>query len=169
MRRRSALVAVSAVLVLLAGCGGSPEPASTASASAAPAATSTGAATATAVAEGSAPEVSITSPEDGATVEGDSVAVTLDVENFRIVSDVGGKNQPGAGHVHFYLDVDEIPTKAGEEAVVTGEGRYVATPSATYSWTNVPAGEHVLGAQLVNNNHTPLQPPVTAKITVTVA
>ncbi len=35
-------------------------------------------------------------------------------------------------------------------------------------WENMAPGEHTFGVQLVNNNHTPLDPPVTAAVMVTV-
>ena len=92
----------------------------------------------------------------------------VDVDHFKIVNKIGGKNVPGQGHLHFYLDVDEIPTEPAHEATVAGEGSYVATTETSYTWDPVTPGSHKLGVQLVQNNHTPLQPPVTAEITITV-
>jgi hypothetical protein len=169
MRHRVALTAASFALVLLASCGGgggeTVQPEATTSA---PISSATGTASATAVAPGTGPDAMITSPKHGATISGTSVKVKLDVDNFDVVDKVGDKRKDGEGHVHFYLDVPQIPTTQGEEAIVEGTGRYVAKSSTTHTWKDLTAGQHVLGAQLVNNDHTPLQPPVTAQITVTV-
>jgi hypothetical protein len=177
MRRPAAAVAASVLLTLAASCGGSPEPAATSSAPASSSATPTAsgasathAATATAVAvsPGAEPGLRITSPKAGTTVVGNAVTVSVEVRNFNVVNKIGGKNAFGEGHLFFYLDVEDIPTKPGEEAVAAGEGRYVESPNTSHTWNGLAAGDHLFGVQLVNNDHTPLQPPVTAKIHVTV-
>jgi hypothetical protein len=112
-----------------------------------------------------APTVRITSPAPGATVAPGNVAVAIEVSNFEI-QPPGGANAAGKGHIHYYMDVD-IPTAPGA-AAVTAAGTYKAVPSTTATWENVPAGSHTFGVQLVNNDHTPLSPPVTATVTVTV-
>ena len=166
MRRQMALAA-SVTLLLLASCGGGDPQGPQATASG-PASSATGAASATAVASGEAPDLMITSPDHGATVSGGSVKVKVDVDNFEIVNKIGDKRKDGQGHIHYYLDVAQIPTTPGKEAIVEGEGRYVATSSTTHTWEDLTPGQHVLGAQLVNNNHRPLEPAVTAQITITV-
>ncbi|MBI4295754.1 MAG: DUF4399 domain-containing protein [Chloroflexi bacterium] len=113
-----------------------------------------------------APSVRITAPAAGATITGNSVTVSIEVSNFKVVP-IGGANAPGEGHIHYYLDV-EIPTTAGQPAV-SAAGTYKAVPNTSATWENVSAGSHTFGVQLVNNNHTPLSPPVTARVTVTVA
>ena len=40
--------------------------------------------------------------------------------------------------------------------------------NTTYTFDNVTAGMHTISVELVNNDHTPLNPPVVQKITVTV-
>src|SRR5207247_3086523 len=45
---------------------------------------------------------------------------------------------------------------------------YHAQATKEYTWPNVSAGEHTFAVQLVNNDHTPLRPPVIAQVTVTV-
>lgn len=118
---------------------------------------------------GTEASVSISSPADGSTVPAGDVEVTMAAENFNIVDKVGQPPVAGEGHVHFYIDVDEIPTTAGQPAITTDESTYHAEATTNYSWPDVEAGEHTLAVQLVNNNHTPLEPPVTAEITVTVS
>ncbi|MBI2836318.1 MAG: DUF4399 domain-containing protein, partial [Chloroflexi bacterium] len=110
------------------------------------------------------PVLSIASPAQGATVDAGNIQVTVQVTNFELVPP--GALQAGKGHLHYYLDV-AIPTDPGKPAV-TAAGTYKATPAASATWENVSAGTHTLGVQLVNADHTPLEPPITATITITV-
>ena len=87
---------------------------------------------------------------------------------FRLVDKLGEAPKDGEGHVHFYLDVDEIPTTPGKPAVTADESTYHATAMAIYVWKDVPSGKHTFGVQLVNNDHTPLEPAVTSEQEVTV-
>jgi hypothetical protein len=112
--------------------------------------------------------VQITEPAKGSTVEAGDVKVTVDPQNFNIVDKLGQDPVAGEGHVHFYFDVEEIPTTPGQPAVTADASTYHAAATTTYTWPDVEAGEHTFGVQLVNNNHTPLEPPVTAEVTVTV-
>jgi hypothetical protein len=97
------------------------------------------------------------------------VTIEADVQRFEVVNKIGDAPEDGKGHVHFYLDVGEIPTDPGEEAIVgDGKGRYAATASTSHTWNDLEPGRHTLGVQLVKNNHRPLEPPVTAEITITV-
>ncbi|MBI2848433.1 MAG: DUF4399 domain-containing protein [Chloroflexi bacterium] len=113
-----------------------------------------------------APTLRITKPATGASLTAGNIEVAVQVTNFGLVAP-GGAAAAGKGHIHYYLDVT-IPTEAGKPAV-TAAGTYKASPGATATWENVAAGSHTFSAQLVNNNHTPLSPPVTATVTVTVA
>ncbi|MBI2851567.1 MAG: DUF4399 domain-containing protein, partial [Chloroflexi bacterium] len=88
------------------------------------------------------------------------------VSNFELLPP-GGAAAVGKGHLHYYMDVT-IPTTPGQPAV-SAAGTYKATPGTSATWDNVPAGTHTFGVQLVNNDHTPLSPPVTAQITVAAA
>src|SRR5262249_10820704 len=98
------------------------------------------------------PQVTILSPEDGATVQGDSITVRVQLKNFKQVpapvplSELGKHpelNRPGEGHVHLKLDLNPI--------VVLDKGD-------TYTFTNVPLGSHTLEAYLSNNDHADLSP-----------
>lgn len=111
-----------------------------------------------------APTIQITSPS-GSVQTGD-VTVSVQTSNFSIVNKLSQANVAGEGHIHYFLDVD-APTTPDKPAV-TAAGTYAATVSTSYTWKNVTAGTHTLSAELVNNNHTPLVPPVIAKVTVTV-
>jgi len=147
------------VFLALAACGTGEEPAlePPPGAEESPAATEAGEAA-----------VTITAPESDATLEAGSVEVTVEPENFDIVNKLGQDPVAGEGHIHFYFDVDEIPTEPGKPAVTDDAATYHAAATTSHSWPDVEAGEHTFGVQLVNNNHTPLSPPVTAEVTVTV-
>jgi hypothetical protein len=45
---------------------------------------------------------------------------------------------------------------------------YHAEAVTSYTWQGVRPGTHTFAVQLVNNDHTPLEPPVTDQVTVTV-
>lgn len=111
-----------------------------------------------------APTLAITSPSAGATVDAGNIVVTVQVSDFQL--EPPGPVAAGKGHLHYYMDV-EIPTEPGKPAV-SAPGTYKASPGTSATWENVPAGTHTFGAQLVNGDHTPLGPPITATITVTV-
>ncbi|MBI2850681.1 MAG: DUF4399 domain-containing protein [Chloroflexi bacterium] len=112
-----------------------------------------------------APTLTITSPAANASLPPGSVTVSVNVGNLQLVPP-GQTNVAGQGHLHYYLDV-EIPTTPGKGAV-TAPGTYKADPGTSIVWDNLSAGTHTFGVQLVNNNHTPLEPPVTAKVTITI-
>jgi hypothetical protein len=119
----------------------------------------------------SAPSVTIDSmmidfPTD-TTLPARNIAVSVSVANFNIVSKMGEASVPGEGHLHYYLDVDP-PTTPGEPAITQGD-TFIASTESSYLWENVSPGSHTLSVQLVNNDHTPLQPPVTDSIKITVA
>jgi hypothetical protein len=114
------------------------------------------------------PVVSITEPESDASLEAGGVDIAVEVEGFEIVNKLGQDPVEGEGHIHFYRDVDEIPTEPGKPAVTDDAATYHATATTSHTWDDVEAGEHTFAVQLVNNNHTPLEPPVTAEVTVTV-
>ena len=112
------------------------------------------------------PSLTITSPTDGASLTAGSITVTAQVGNFTVVDKQGQPSVAGEGHLHFYLDVP-APTTPGQPAVPPS-GVWAHVSGTTYTFTNVPAGTHTITVQLVNNDHTPLIPLVTAQITVTV-
>jgi len=111
--------------------------------------------------------VKIVEPAEGATLNAGDIKVAVEVKKFDIVDKIDQPAKEGEGHVHYYLDVGQIPTKDGEPAV-TKQGTYHAQATKEYVWPNVSAGEHTFAVQLANNDHTPLRPPVIAQVTVTV-
>ena len=98
-----------------------------------------------------------------------AVTVTAQVENLNVVDKQGQANVAGEGHVHFYMDLDQIPSNASAPAIPTNTSIQWAHVSATtYTFTNVTPGQHVIAVQLANNDHTPVSPIVTdSSITVT--
>jgi hypothetical protein len=95
-----------------------------------------------------------------------NVQITSLVHNIRLNDDnIGKQNVSGEGHLIYYLDV-EPPTKPGQPAI-TGQGTFKATTEAFRLWENVPAGRRVFSVQLVNNDNTSFDPPVTAQIIIT--
>jgi len=114
------------------------------------------------------PGVSFASPEDGDTVDGPDVTLEVDVDDFDVVDKLGQPAVEGEGHIHYYMDVDDVPTEAGRAAVTGDERTYHATADTTHTFEDVEPGEHTFAVQLVNNDHTPLEPPVVEEITVTV-
>lgn len=112
--------------------------------------------------------VEITYPQADATLTGSDVLVAIAVRGFNVVDKLGEDAKKGEGHVHYYLDVAQIPTTPGKAAVTDDDETYHATASTSHTWTDVEPGEHTLGVQLVNNDHTPLEPPSTHEVQITV-
>ena len=119
--------------------------------------------------EASKPSVEITYPaERGDPLPSGDVLVALTVRAFGIVDEIGSKPQDGKGHVVYYLDVPEIPSRPGASALAEQTGRSAASARTSHTWTDVAPGRHSLGVQLVNNDDTPLEPPVTDEIEIVV-
>ena len=111
--------------------------------------------------------VNITVPEEGAEIAAGNVTVSVDVTNFTLVEPTGQENAPGEGHLHYYLDAP-IPTDENEPAIPE-TGGYALSTNTSYTWEDVPAGEHTLSVQLVNNDHTPIIPLAVDMVNVTVS
>lgn len=114
-----------------------------------------------------APAIGITAPANRSTVPAGAVAVSVTVSNFNLINKLGTTNVLGEGHIHYYLDV-VAPTEPGKPAT-TSAGTYAATADTAYTWANVKPGTHTLSVELVNNDHTPLVPPVVAKVVIVVS
>ena len=106
----------------------------------------------------SALDLIVVSPTDGAVITGDTVTIVCQVSDFNIVPssvpemEAGQQpqaNRPGEGHVHFTLDLSPM--------VIWGS-------TEPYTFTDVPAGEHLLRIELVENDHSSLSPPVVRQI-----
>lgn len=116
------------------------------------------------------PAIEINYPaEGGDALPGGEVIVAVTVRSFDVVDKLSKAAKEGEGHVHYYLDVDDLPTKPGKPAVTADERTYHAAGTTSHRWKDVEPGMHTFAVQLVNNDHTPLEPPVTDEVRVRVA
>ncbi|MCR4324082.1 MAG: hypothetical protein NUV69_00135 [Candidatus Curtissbacteria bacterium] len=105
--------------------------------------------TSTVIAQTNAPVLKVVTPADSQTIYGNRIPVLISTENFEIVDyQQNATVKRGQGHIHLWLD-DQNPTK--ESAV--------KLTSDSFTYSDVPYGDHTLRAELVNNNHTSLNPP----------
>jgi LPXTG-motif cell wall-anchored protein len=104
------------------------------------------------------PTLSVVTPKSGESIDGSTVSVSFTTSNIKLVptsipvAEAGKRpeaNHPGEGHLHFVLDLQPL--------VVWESGD-------PYTFSGVPAGEHQLMVELVNNDHSPLSPPVMQQI-----
>lgn len=101
------------------------------------------------------PSVTITGPRDGTTLDSRGVRVSFDSTDFTFDADeVGGL--PFVGHGHYHLMVDGAYYDLGTD------------PNEAW-FRHLSSGDHTLGVELVNNDHTSLTPPVLSEVAVTVA
>jgi plastocyanin len=103
-----------------------------------------------------------TEPMEGAV----DIMVSIQSANFEVVDALGAENVPGEGHIHYFLDA--VPPTFPSILSVTAPGTYVPTAETSHTWTGVLPGVHLLFVELVNNDHTPLNPPVVAGTLITV-
>ena len=73
---------------------------------------------------------------------------------------MGVLNRKGEGHLIYYIDED--PPLTQSEPAVTETS--IVSVNLLHLWKPIPEGEHTFAVQLVNNDDTPLDPTVTAKI-----
>lgn len=123
------------VLLLLQACGGAQEPASE---DAAPQATS----------EPGGPSVEITSPADGAKIEGNVVDLDVEVTDFEVVK-ADGDTSGKSGHFHVF--VDKEPPAAG--TVISKEAGIVHSTDDPIRLTGLSVGEHKLTVVLGDGTH----------------
>jgi hypothetical protein len=104
------------------------------------------------------PGLNVTAPAEGSTVDGTDVTVSFSVTGITIVPSTvplerAGQqpeaNRPGEGHVHLMLDLGSL---------------VVWSTTEPYTFANVPPGEHQLMVEIVNNDHSSLNPPVVHQI-----
>ncbi len=112
------------------------------------------------------PEVFIVKPAFDAGIPAGDVTVVVEVHNFRPVSPDRRNNHLGEGHFIYYRDV--VPPVAPGRPAFSAPGTYVSTPDTSYTWHNITVGTHTFAVQLVNNDNTPLNPPVVTDNDVTV-
>jgi hypothetical protein len=104
------------------------------------------------------PTLSVTSPTESATIQGNDLTVVFETSTINIVpstvsvADMGKRpeaNRADQGHLHLALDA--LPL-------------VIWYQPAAYTFKNVPSGEHLLKVELVNNDHSSLTPPVIQQV-----
>ncbi len=92
--------------------------------------------------------------------------MSVSVDQFSVVDKTGQAKAAGEGHYIYYIDVD-VPITQGQPAV-TGAGTFMATTSDAFTWTGLTGGKHTLAVQLVNNDNSPLAPPIYEMLVINV-
>ncbi len=93
------------------------------------------------------------------------IKITLEVSGFKLVDRKGESNVPGEGHIIYYWA--HPPTFPLSPAYSGPDTYSESVTSTTFTWNNWNLSERpygVFSAQLVNNDDTPLNPPVYAEI-----
>jgi hypothetical protein len=170
---RPARAAVTLLVVwLAAACGGTPGATLVTPSSGAQTTSSAGASASPSFAASPSPvpggpAVAFETPADGSTVPAGNVTLTAAVTGFEVVDKIGNPPVPGEGHLVFYVGVDYVPTQPGRLAH-TAPGTFAVSTQPTYTWPGLEPGKYGIAVQLVNNDDSALQPPVTAMATITV-
>ncbi|MDD1668690.1 MAG: hypothetical protein LUO97_02715 [Methanomicrobiales archaeon] len=110
------------------------------------------------------PDLTITSPADGAVLQAGNITISVQVSNFKLVPEYGAYIS-GEGHLHYYLD---LPANAVPGAIASRPGYFVPTTDTSYTWTNVLPGTHTFTVELASTDHSPLPRSVTRTVTVKV-
>lgn len=98
--------------------------------------------------------VTIDNPTEGMTLYGGIMDLNLTVTNFVLdPSAIGQANVPGEGHWHLYINDQLMGPYAVEDIQLT----------------DLPAGDHKIEVELVNNDHSSLDPKVSDVVNITVA
>lgn len=107
-----------------------------------------------ALAQANLPSLKVVTPSEGQTIYGNRIPILVAAENFQVVDyQQYSTPTPGQGHIHLWLD-DTNPTKESAVKLVKDN----------FTYTDVTYGEHTLRTELVNNNHTSLNPPVVTTV-----
>ncbi|OGD94510.1 hypothetical protein A3A48_00400 [Candidatus Curtissbacteria bacterium RIFCSPLOWO2_01_FULL_37_9] len=96
------------------------------------------------------PKLQVITPSEGQTIYGNKVPVLFSVENINIVDYQTNKlPTKEQGHIHLWLD-DTNPTPVSAVKLIED----------SFTFSDVPYGNHTLKAELVNNDHTSFKPPI---------
>src|SRR3989344_6099649 len=108
-------------------------------------------------AQNPAPILKVVTPSEGQIIYGNKVPILFSVENFQLVDYQTNKlPQAGQGHIHLWLD-DTSPTPESAVKLASDE----------FTFSDVAYGNHTLRTELINNNHTSLNPPVIVTVSFT--
>lgn len=100
-------------------------------------------------ADSAGPSVTITSPEDGTTVEGNVVVLGLQAEGIEIVP-ADGDTSGETGHFHIFIDIP--PVAPGEE--IAKQADIIHSTDTSVSIPGLSAGEHSFTVVLGDGTHT---------------
>ena len=118
------------------------------------------------LAPGTKPDLTITSPVDGAVLPAGDITISVRVSNFNLVPSYGQPYVAGEGHLHYYMGVGGPATPGSSGAIAPIA--FIPTTETSYTWVDVPAGIHTFSVELAYNDHSPFIPPVVKTVTVTV-
>lgn len=110
------------------------------------------------------PSIAILVPKAGSTLHGRTIRVSVLVKGFNPLHEQFRSPMAREGHVHFYLDVERLPTTHTYPSPVP----YRSISGTSYTWTGITPGRHTVAVQLVGNDHVPLRPPATDRVAITV-
>lgn len=103
------------------------------------------------------PKITILSPKPMQTFGHDPVVVNVLVENFKLQQPepfFGEPNPRPLGHIHYYLDSNPVIATSSRKIML----------GSNIDGENLKPGEHSLTAELVHDNHTPLNPRVYKRV-----
>jgi len=113
------------------------------------------------------PQVTITSPANGATVPGPDVTVTIQVSGTTLVPAANATKLEDM-HVHYLLDVDPAPYLDGTTPIPAGNPAIVHSAALTNTFSGVAPGPHKVTVILGLSDHRAVQPPVAPSVSFTV-
>lgn len=108
-------------------------------------------------------ELQILSPISDTTVPAGDVEVRVRVVGFTLVDKMGQSAVAGEGHLHYYLDVERLTQHPTTPDLMTP----AMTSDTSWVFQGVESGEHRFSVQLVDNDHSALDPPVITTVLVT--
>jgi len=117
-----------------------------------------------AVASSEEPSVVITSPADGAVLDGPNIVVEIEVSGFTMRPPLEPVREANTGYVIYFLDVApafDQPTPLGEDLIIHS-GRLSET------FFGAAAGQHTLYVCLAYDDHTCIDPALTDSVQITV-
>jgi hypothetical protein len=113
------------------------------------------------------PQITITSPANGATVAGPDVTVSINVSGTTLVPAANATRLEDL-HVHYVLDRDTAPLLAGTAPIPMGDPNIVHAGATSNTFAGVAPGSHTITVILGLSNHVAVQPPVAPSVTFTV-
>ena len=114
------------------------------------------------------PTLTITAPQNSATVQGRQVKIEVQVANWKLV-DAGSPVATGEGHLHFFVDQPASAVPAGQ-AIPAGTAAYVHAGKAPYTSRELELtpGQHTITVVMGDSSHVALAQPTPQIVTFTV-